>query len=51
MFRVNDLGDEYKRLTELGVKFSGQPQDAGKCRIAIFDDMCGNYIQLIQPAE
>jgi catechol 2,3-dioxygenase-like lactoylglutathione lyase family enzyme len=48
MFRVDDLHTEYQRLTELGIKFSGKPQDAGKYRVAIFDDTCGNLVQLIQ---
>lgn len=51
MFKVNDLDAEYRRLTDLGVKFSGQPQDGGTYRVAIFDDTCGNFIQLIQLVE
>lgn len=48
MFKVQDLDAEYHRLTDLGVKFSGKPVDAGKYRVAVFDDTCGNLIQLIQ---
>ena len=45
---VDDLDEEYKRMTELGVEFSVAPQDAGSVRLAVFDDTCGNYIQLVQ---
>jgi hypothetical protein len=51
MFKVDNLDAEHRRLTALGVKFIGQPTGAGMYRVAIFDDTCGNLIQLIQLAE
>ncbi len=47
-FEVDDVEEEYKRLCELGVEFSMPPKDVGTVIIAMFDDTCGNYIQLMQ---
>ncbi len=47
-FAVDDLNKEYARLTELGVQFSIEPREAGTVMIAVLDDTCGNYIQLMQ---
>ncbi|TDF41472.1 VOC family protein [Alteromonadaceae bacterium M269] len=47
-FAVDDVEAEYKRLTELGVEFSMAPKEAGTVKIAVLDDTCGNYIQLMQ---
>lgn len=47
-FQVKDLDEERKRLGDLGVGFTVEPMDAGPVRMAIFDDTCGNLIQLIQ---
>lgn len=38
----------YERLTSLGVQFSIEPREAGTVMIAVLDDTCGNYIQLMQ---
>jgi len=48
MFGVADLHAEYKRLLELGVEFTMKPTSMGDFSIAVFDDTCGNLIQLIQ---
>ena len=45
---VDDIQEEYDRLVKLEVEFSVPPKDAGTVIMAIFDDTCGNYIQLIQ---
>lgn len=45
---VEDLDSEFKRLTDLGVEFRVKPKEAGTVKYAIFDDTCGNYIQLVQ---
>jgi hypothetical protein len=45
---VQDVQDEYDELKELGVNFSVLPKEIGNFKIAIFDDTCGNMIQLIQ---
>lgn len=47
-FAVDDIEKEYKRLTKLGVEFSIPPKEAGTVMIAVLDDTCGNYIQLMQ---
>lgn len=48
MFGVADIRKEYKRLMENGVKFTMEPTEMGRVTIAIFDDTCGNLIQIIQ---
>lgn len=45
---VDNLEKEYDRLRQLGVHFSIAPQDMGAVMIAVLDDTCGNYIQLVQ---
>lgn len=47
-FQVQDLDAERKRLGDLGVEFTVEPMDAGPVRMAVFDDTCGNLIQLIE---
>lgn len=49
-FSVEDLDQEYERMTGLGVKFTQAPTQAGPVKIAVLDDTCGNLIQLIQLA-
>src|SRR6476620_11721117 len=46
-FAVDDVGAEYERLTGRGVVFTLPPTDIGTAVIAVFDDTCGNLIQLI----
>ena len=48
MFNVNDIQAEYERLERSGVKFSMKPTQMGPATIAVFDDTCGNNIQLVQ---
>ncbi|MEK9198205.1 VOC family protein [Ureibacillus sp. FSL E2-3493] len=48
MFGVDDIQKEYERLLNLGVKFIMEPTKMGDMTIAIFDDTCGNFIQIIQ---
>lgn len=47
-FAVDDMQSEYQRLLDLGVEFTGEPKDAGGTLVAMFDDTCGNFIQLYQ---
>ncbi len=47
-FQVENLDAERKRLGERGVAFVQEPMDAGTVRMAVFDDTCGNLIQLIE---
>ncbi len=48
MFGVDNVQKEYERLRALGVKFTMEPTEMGPVTIAIFDDTCGNLIQIIQ---
>ncbi|PLR66948.1 MULTISPECIES: VOC family protein [Bacillaceae] len=47
MFGVEDIRKEYTRLMEKGVKFTMEPTEMGQVTIAVFDDTCGNLIQMI----
>ena len=47
-FAVDNLEEEYERLTKLGVEFSMEPTVMGPVMIAVLDDTCGNNIQLAQ---
>jgi catechol 2,3-dioxygenase-like lactoylglutathione lyase family enzyme len=46
-FTVDDVQAEYERLTALGVQFTQPPADMGAVVTAVFDDRCGNLIQLV----
>ena len=48
MFGVDDVHKEYDRLLKHGVKFTMEPTKMGEVTIAVFDDTCGNLIQIIQ---
>jgi predicted enzyme related to lactoylglutathione lyase len=50
-FAVEDIQKEYERLKKLGVAFTMKPTQAGPVTIAVFDDTCGNLIQLYQEAS
>lgn len=46
-FAVDDVRTEYDRLCALGVEFTQPPTDLGTADVAVFDDTCGNLIQII----
>lgn len=48
-FQSLDIHAEHRRLTERGVVFRQPPTKQGPVTIAVFDDTCGNFIQLVQP--
>ncbi|ANM28509.1 hypothetical protein ABI59_01020 [Acidobacteria bacterium Mor1] len=48
MFGVEDIEAEHKRLTDLGVAFTQPPMKYGPVTTAVFDDTCGNLIQIVQ---
>jgi predicted enzyme related to lactoylglutathione lyase len=48
MFGVTDIHQEFKRLSDNGVRFTMEPTKMGENTIAVFDDTCGNLIQIIQ---
>jgi catechol 2,3-dioxygenase-like lactoylglutathione lyase family enzyme len=45
-FAVADVQTEYERLSARGVKFVQQPTSMGPVTTAVFDDTCGNLIQI-----
>jgi catechol 2,3-dioxygenase-like lactoylglutathione lyase family enzyme len=47
-FFVDDIHKEYERLQKLGVVFRSGPTQAGPATVAVFDDTCGNLIQICQ---
>jgi len=47
-FYVEEIQKEYERLKGLGVAFTMEPTKVTKSTIAIFNDTCGNLIQLVQ---
>lgn len=46
IFGVNDVKAEYEKLKTKGVKFKQEPTKTDWGTQAIFDDTCGNYIQI-----
>lgn len=46
-FAVDDVYAEHRRLTDLGVVFTQPPTDIGPAVMAVFNDTCGNLIQII----
>jgi catechol 2,3-dioxygenase-like lactoylglutathione lyase family enzyme len=47
-FAVEDIQKEYERMKKLGVVFRSEPTKMGTTTVAVFDDTCGNLIQLYQ---
>ncbi len=47
-FAVDDVEREYDRLRSAGVRFTQEPLEMGGVTTAVFDDTCGNLIQIIQ---
>ena len=47
-FGVTDADAEFQRLKGLGVRFTQEPTDLGPVATAVFDDTCGNLIQIAQ---
>lgn len=45
-FAVEDVNAEYERMLALGVVFTQPPTEMGPVTTAVFDDTCGNLIQL-----
>jgi catechol 2,3-dioxygenase-like lactoylglutathione lyase family enzyme len=45
-FAVRDANAEFKRLKALGVRFTQEPLEMGPVTTAVFDDTCGNLIQI-----
>ncbi len=49
-FTVDDVHAEHARLLAAGVEFAQPPTDVGPVVMAVFDDTCGNLIQIVTPA-
>lgn len=48
MFGVADVREEYQRLIKHGVRFTTEPTEMDQVTLAVFDDTCGNLIQIVQ---
>ncbi|OZM83789.1 VOC family protein [Pseudonocardia sp. MH-G8] len=48
-FAVQDVRAEFDRLAAAGVRFVQEPTDLGPVVTAVFDDTCGNLIQIAGP--
>ena len=47
-FQVSNVQSEYDRMQNLGVEFTMEPTNMGMTTAAIFNDTCGNLIQIYQ---
>jgi catechol 2,3-dioxygenase-like lactoylglutathione lyase family enzyme len=47
-FASQDIHNEYEKLKERGVVFRGEPKQMGPATLTVFEDTCGNLIQLVQ---
>ncbi len=50
-FLTRDIQAEYERLKAAGVVFRGEPASMGPVTAVVFEDTCGNLINLVQPAD
>ena len=47
-FAVDDVQAEFDRLRSKGVRFTQEPTQMGAVTTAVFDDTCGNLIQIVK---
>lgn len=50
-FAVDNVAAEHDRLSRKGVTFTVPPTDVGPAVMAVFDDTCGNLIQIISTKQ
>ena len=50
-FMSSDIHTEYQRLKKKGVNFRGEPTSMGSVTVVLFEDTCGNLINLAQPTD
>jgi len=50
-FGVEDIEKEYERMVKLGVEFTMKPSKTVGAMIAVFNDTCGNLVQIHQTME
>jgi predicted enzyme related to lactoylglutathione lyase len=48
VFPTADIDSEYRRLSGRGVRFRSEPKLMGSNKMALFEDTCGNLINLVQ---
>jgi catechol 2,3-dioxygenase-like lactoylglutathione lyase family enzyme len=48
-FLTRDIQAEYQRLKGIGVAFRGEPAKMGPITGVLFEDTCGNLVNLVQP--
>jgi predicted enzyme related to lactoylglutathione lyase len=48
-FSTKDIQTDVTRLKAMGVKFRGEPVDQGPVISVLFEDTCGNLVNLVQP--
>jgi predicted enzyme related to lactoylglutathione lyase len=49
-FVTSDIHRDFERLQSAGVVFRGEPTEMGTVTAVVFEDTCGNLIQLVEPA-
>lgn len=47
-FNSDNVQQDYDRLLLLGVEFSVKPTEMGTVKVAVFNDTCGNNIQIVE---
>lgn len=47
---MSDVRGDFERLKTEGVVFRDEPVDTGAVTVVMFEDTCGNLVQLVQPA-
>lgn len=50
-FTTKNIQGDFKRLKKRGVVFRGEPAEAGPIISVLFEDTCGNLINLVQPVK
>lgn len=45
----SDIQKDYQNLQARGVVFRGEPKDYGVIQTVVFEDTCGNLVNLVQP--
>ena len=48
-FMSSDIKAEFQRLSARGVRFRGEPKHLGPVTAVLFEDTCGNLVNLVQP--
>ena len=50
-FEVENIDAEHERLRNQGVRFTQNPVESAGVKYAVFDDTCGNLIQIYQKTD